>query len=148
MRLNIRNLGFGVAGFTILPILTYLILSVVGVFNSIAIGNAFFILIVLTIVVAYLLLAYNHFKERRKFDTLLSLLYYINFLIYMVTTLISFNLLVIGGFLFTDQVPMGLEINPDQALSITCLGIYVLCVCILGMYTVYFSKKQIQTQIT
>jgi len=62
----------------------------------------------------------------------------------MIMVLNSFFLIVVGGFLLTDQVPMGMNLIPENAFSIIIAGIYLLIISAIGMWYLSMSRKQMK----
>ncbi|WP_235295778.1 hypothetical protein [Portibacter marinus] len=129
---------------TLIPTLIYLPLGALQLVGSLSLVEVFLITTALASVTAYYIFSNRLFRRRESFDMRLSFLFYANYLMYMIIVLISFNLIVIAGFLYSEQVPMGMNLLPEQATSLLLLGIYLLLISSLGMYYHSFIKKKIK----
>lgn len=84
---------------------------------------------------------YTSTSSNEHFTSELNLSFYANFFIFMVTILFSFNLIITGFFLLNDQVPMGMQLEPEEAPIIIGLSLYLLLAGIAGIYYLVHSKR-------
>lgn len=76
---------------------------------------------------------------------MLRVTFYVNFAIYMFAILVAFYFLIIGGFLFTGQTPIGLDLEKRQAPILVGLGIYLIAISAFGMSYLTKTKKTLST---
>ncbi|GLR16194.1 hypothetical protein GCM10007940_08090 [Portibacter lacus] len=135
---------------TLIPLLIIIPLSFIGWFENSSGTIAFVALICIIPLVLYYYFSNQIIEKGLKEDntnnTILSITFYVNFLIYMIATLIAFNLIIIGGFLVGGDVPMGMELVPSQIPYLIGGGTYLLIISILGMIYLSQSKKLIRSK--
>lgn len=85
-------------------------------------------------------------KKQEGYSIFLSITFYFNFIVFMITVLVAFNFIVIGGFLFAGDSPIGMDLEKSQAPSLILLGAYLILVSANGMYYLSTSKKKILSQ--
>ena len=128
----------------VLPFFIFSLLSITGMVESISIETGVLLLAILLPLSVYYFTSYNRITQLQGNDILTSILFYVNFFIFMIMVLNSFFLIVVGGFLLTDQVPMGMNLIPENAFSIIIAGIYLLIISAIGMWYLSMSRKQMK----
>ena len=130
--------------FTVLPVIAIVPFAMLNKIPGLSANSAIILLLVIVPLAIYYFISAGPIKNEME-KAIIRIGYYINFIIYMIATLISFNLLVIGGFLFTGLVPMGMQLDPNNAIYLVLLGIYILLTSSIGMWYLSFSKKWIRS---
>ena len=91
---------------------------------------------------------FDTIKDNSLFTSDLSITFYLCFLIFMLSILFSFNLLITGFFLFSGQVPMGMQLVPEDAMKVVITGIYVSIFSLIGLYYLIQSKRVLKPKKT
>lgn len=146
MKLNLKQQVVLFISLTLIPTLLLLSAGPLGLLEGLSISNSAMIMLALIFLSTYYYISYQTLKTKEQYSIILSVLFYVNFLLLMIVVLISFNLIVVAGFLYTNQVPMGMDLEPSQATGLLLLGLYLIIISSLGMYYLSFSKKSIINQ--
>ncbi len=130
------------------PLFLYIPLGLMGSLGGLAATNALLISLALASISAYYYLSWQILSKKLPHTQLLSILFYANFLIYMLLVLVAFNLIVVSSFLYGGDVPMGMDLEVEEAPTLMILGIYILIVSSFGMHYLAWARKQIQKKAT
>jgi hypothetical protein len=131
---------------TLIPLLVMLPLSLLQFFGDNSGVLSFISLTCIFPMIYYFYVSYLAIKERKDFSILLSITFYFNFIAFMIAVLVAFNFIIIGGFLFGGDSPIGMDLEQSQAPVLILLGIFLIAISANGMYYLSQSKKIILSQ--
>lgn len=81
--------------------------------------------------------------KQNPFTSELAILYYVDFLIYMIAMLYGIFQMLIGAFLINGQAPKGMDTNPENAPRVLVTGAIILILSPLFMFYLNRTKKLI-----
>jgi len=129
--------------FTLLPLLVIFPLSMLEYFGSNSAALSLICLVSILPLTVYYYQSRQALSSNGEFNTILRVTFYVNFLIYMFAILVAFYFLIIGGFLFTGQTPIGLDLEQSQAPCLPLRKKYQLSQpCLLQCFAYHQSKKE------
>jgi hypothetical protein len=133
---------------TILPLLLIIPLSFLQFFGDNSGVLSLISLACLFPMVFYFYTSQMAINEKKEFSILLNITFYFNFIAFMIAVLVAFNFIIIGGFLFGGDSPIGMDLQKSQAPGLLFLGLYILFISANGMFFLAKSKKVILSQPT
>ena len=154
---NLKNIYQIFLGAVVIPTFILAVLGILGVGLK-TIGSTEGVVLILSLIptVFYVFVSYRKLKlidftsisDNRHFPQELGITFYISFLIFMITILFSFNLIITGLFLLNGEVPMGMQAVPSDAPTIIVLSLYLFFSGILGIYYLVHSKRILRPRKT
>ncbi len=150
MKNKLRNIYFFFLLGGIIPLLA---LSTIGVLNlglrGIGPIEGVFIFTAIIPIATYFFIskikldkvAFERQSNNKLFTIELTLSFYLSFFMFMIAILFAFNLLIVGGFLLNDQVPMGMQLQPQDAVAVIAVGLGLLTMAFAGSYYLVHSKR-------